>query len=98
MLAACVADVRYIFLVGGFSESGLLQHEIRREFGHLVKVIIPQDVALTILKGQSNTHDTLTNKQTNKHSRLKVVLCIETVYTMLFHHFSADTPPKQICA
>ncbi|ELT91702.1 hypothetical protein CAPTEDRAFT_166803 [Capitella teleta] len=46
-----VRDVRYIFLVGGFSESGLLQSEIRKEFGHLTKVIIPQDVALTILKG-----------------------------------------------
>jgi len=46
----CV-DIRYMFLVGGFSESPMLQVEMRKEFCHLLKIIIPQDVALTILKG-----------------------------------------------
>jgi len=49
-LMAC-ADIRYMFLVGGFSESPMLQVEMRKEFCHLLKIIIPQDVALTILKG-----------------------------------------------
>jgi len=40
-----------MFLVGGFSESPMLQLEMRKEFSHLLKIIIPQDVALTILKG-----------------------------------------------
>jgi len=40
-----------MFLVGGFSESPMLQVEMRKEFCHLLKIIIPQDVALTILKG-----------------------------------------------
>ena len=29
----------------------MLQVEMRKEFCHLLKIIIPQDVALTILKG-----------------------------------------------
>jgi len=40
-----------MFLVGGFAESPMLQVEMRKEFCHLLKIIIPQDVALTILKG-----------------------------------------------
>lgn len=40
-----------MFMVGGFSESSVLQLELRREFGHLLKIVIPQDVSLTILKG-----------------------------------------------
>lgn len=49
--ATFIADIKYLFLVGGFSESPILQHEIRREFSHILKILIPQDVALTILKG-----------------------------------------------
>ena len=45
------ADIRYMFLVGGFAESPMLQYEVRKEFNHLLKIIIPQDVGLTILKG-----------------------------------------------
>lgn len=44
-------NVKFMFLVGGFAESPLLQNEIRRAFSLLVRVIIPQDVGLTILKG-----------------------------------------------
>jgi len=40
-----------MFLVGGFAESPILQHEIRHKFGAKLKVLIPQDVALTVLKG-----------------------------------------------
>ena len=43
--------VKFLFLVGGFSESPLLQSEIRNAFQHQLRVIIPQDVGLTILKG-----------------------------------------------
>lgn len=43
--------VKYMFLVGGFAESLLLQNEIRRAFASVLRVIIPQDVGLTILKG-----------------------------------------------
>ncbi|XP_064630076.1 heat shock 70 kDa protein 12A-like isoform X2 [Lineus longissimus] len=42
---------QYVFLVGGFAESPILQHALRKEFGHIVKLIIPQDMGLTILKG-----------------------------------------------
>ncbi|XP_061180515.1 heat shock 70 kDa protein 12A-like [Saccostrea echinata] len=44
-------DLKYMFLVGGFAESAILQDGIRKEFGSLLKVIIPQGVGLTILKG-----------------------------------------------
>ncbi|XP_050398831.1 mucin-2 isoform X3 [Patella vulgata] len=47
--------LKYMFLVGGFAESPILQHEIRKEFdsdkNHIVKVLIPQAVSLAILKG-----------------------------------------------
>lgn len=43
--------VKYMFLVGGFAESLLLQNEIRIAFSPHLHVIIPQDVGLTILKG-----------------------------------------------
>ncbi|XP_006820024.1 heat shock 70 kDa protein 12A-like, partial [Saccoglossus kowalevskii] len=43
--------VNYLFLVGGFAESPLLQEEIRKSFKDKLRVIIPQDVGLTILKG-----------------------------------------------
>ena len=51
-----VLGIQYLFLVGGFAESPLLQHEIRRAFSSILKVIIPQDVSLTILKGSSSSH------------------------------------------
>ena len=43
--------VKFMFLVGGFAESPLLQNEIRRSFATQLRVIIPQDVGLSILKG-----------------------------------------------
>ncbi|UJR22675.1 hypothetical protein I4U23_025712 [Adineta vaga] len=46
-----VKGIQYLFLVGGFAESPILQYEIRRAFSSILKVIIPQDVSLTILKG-----------------------------------------------
>lgn len=46
-----LADIRHLFLVGGFAESPLLQDAIRNEFRERVRVVIPHDVGLTILKG-----------------------------------------------
>lgn len=44
-------NLKYLFLVGGFAESPMLQHFVREEFGDILKVIIPQGVGLSILKG-----------------------------------------------
>ncbi|CAL1526695.1 unnamed protein product [Lymnaea stagnalis] len=44
-------ELKYMFLVGGFAESPLLQHEMRQEFGTIMKILIPQEVSLAILKG-----------------------------------------------
>lgn len=49
-------DIQYLFLVGGFSGSAILQEEIRKEFGSLLKVVIPQGVGLAILKGTCIRH------------------------------------------
>ena len=34
--------IKHLFLVGGFAESPILQEAIRKEFGRIMKVIIPQ--------------------------------------------------------
>ncbi|KAJ9596420.1 hypothetical protein L9F63_012583, partial [Diploptera punctata] len=46
-----VNGIKFLFLVGGFAESQILQHEIREKFSNQIKVIIPQGVSLTILRG-----------------------------------------------
>ncbi|GLH08106.1 Heat shock 70 kDa protein 12A, partial [Gryllus bimaculatus] len=46
-----VHGIQYLFLVGGFAESQLLQHEVRTAFSTRVRVVIPQGVALTTLRG-----------------------------------------------
>ncbi|XP_072310783.1 heat shock 70 kDa protein 12B isoform X2 [Eucyclogobius newberryi] len=46
-----VQGVRFLFLVGGFAESPMLQKAIQRSVGHSCRIIIPHDVGLTILKG-----------------------------------------------
>ncbi|XP_023224778.1 heat shock 70 kDa protein 12A-like isoform X2 [Centruroides sculpturatus] len=46
-----VNNINYLFLVGGFAESQILQKEVRDTFSPFVKVIIPQGVSLAILRG-----------------------------------------------
>ncbi|XP_026856410.1 heat shock 70 kDa protein 12B isoform X1 [Electrophorus electricus] len=46
-----VKGVRFLFLVGGFAESPMLQRAVQNALGHHCRIIIPQDVGLTILKG-----------------------------------------------
>uniref|UniRef100_T1ISH6 Heat shock 70 kDa protein 12A n=1 Tax=Strigamia maritima TaxID=126957 RepID=T1ISH6_STRMM len=43
--------IQYLFLVGGFAESQILQHEIKNKFSSCLKVMIPQGVSLAILRG-----------------------------------------------
>jgi len=64
--------LEYLFLVGGFAESPILQFEIRKEFEHRVKIVIPQEVSLTILKGTTTLHGggaALANKLSTKRWR-----------------------------
>lgn len=51
MSRAEVQGVRFLFLVGGFAESPLLQKAIQKSVGRSCRIIIPHDVGLTILKG-----------------------------------------------
>lgn len=46
-----VRGVRFLFLVGGFAESPMLQRAVQRALGRSCRIIIPHDVGLTILKG-----------------------------------------------
>ncbi|XP_052228946.1 heat shock 70 kDa protein 12A-like [Dreissena polymorpha] len=46
-----LSDVTYMFLAGGFAESSIIQHEMRKDFGALMKIIIPPGVAMAVLKG-----------------------------------------------
>lgn len=50
-----VEGIQYVFMVGGLSESPVLQHEIRSLCSDLcgpsVKVIIPQEASLAVVKG-----------------------------------------------
>ncbi|KAL6490750.1 hypothetical protein MHYP_G00010950 [Metynnis hypsauchen] len=46
-----VMGVRFLFLVGGFAESPMLQRAVQNALGQHCRIIIPQDVGLTILKG-----------------------------------------------
>lgn len=46
-----IPKIAYLFLVGGFAESQVLQYAIRGSFSHRLKVVIPQGVSLAILRG-----------------------------------------------
>ncbi|XP_060735329.1 heat shock 70 kDa protein 12A isoform X5 [Tachysurus vachellii] len=46
-----VTDIKFLFLVGGFAESALLQKAVQDMLQGGSRVIIPHDVGLTILKG-----------------------------------------------
>ncbi|XP_043911898.1 heat shock 70 kDa protein 12A [Protopterus annectens] len=43
--------IKFLFLVGGFAESPLLQQAVQSALGEKCRIIIPHDVGLTILKG-----------------------------------------------
>ncbi|XP_017277223.1 heat shock 70 kDa protein 12A isoform X5 [Kryptolebias marmoratus] len=46
-----VSDIKFLFLVGGFAESSLLQQAVQNMLQGRSRIIIPHDVGLTILKG-----------------------------------------------
>ena len=50
-------DIGAILMVGGFSESPMLQHAVKKEFRH-VKVIVPREASSSILRGAvANGHN-----------------------------------------
>ena len=64
--------------MGGFAESPLLQLEIRKEFNKMLKVIIPQDVGLSILKGELviSSYSIVMLKIPSQHSTLQLLTTI----------------------
>jgi len=45
------ADIQYIFLVGGLSESTVVQQDLRQSFSARVQVFVPNEASLAVLKG-----------------------------------------------
>lgn len=45
------AGTSVILMVGGFSESPMLQHAVKQRFGHSKKIVFPRDAGLSVLKG-----------------------------------------------
>ena len=46
-----LSRVKVMLLVGGFAESPLLQQEIKNEFAHRCRVIVPRDAAKAVVQG-----------------------------------------------
>ena len=46
-----LSGVKYVFLVGGFAESVLLQERIKRHFGHSYRIMVPQYASLAVVQG-----------------------------------------------
>ena len=46
-----LCGVKYVFLVGGFADSGLLQERIRSHFGHSYRIMVPQYASLAVVQG-----------------------------------------------
>jgi len=46
-----LSAVKYVFLVGGFADSGLLQEKIKSHFGHSYRIMVPQYASLAVVQG-----------------------------------------------
>ena len=46
-----LSGVNYVFLVGGFAESALLQERIKTHFGHSYRIMVPQYASLAVVQG-----------------------------------------------
>ncbi|XP_019623425.1 PREDICTED: heat shock 70 kDa protein 12A-like [Branchiostoma belcheri] len=46
-----LSNLAYVFLVGGFSESPLLQHAFKKRFSNHVRVLVPNDASLAVVRG-----------------------------------------------
>ena len=46
-----LSDIEYIFLVGGFAESVLLQESIKNQFGRSYRIMVPQYASLAVVQG-----------------------------------------------
>ena len=46
-----LSGVKYVFLVGGFAESALLQERVKRHFGHSYRIMVPQYASLAVVQG-----------------------------------------------
>ena len=52
MRSSDLANISHIIMVGGFSESSILQAEVKRRFGKRnISVVVPSDAGLCVLKG-----------------------------------------------
>lgn len=46
-----LSGVKYIFLVGGFADSAILQERIKNHFGNTYRILVPQNASLAVVQG-----------------------------------------------
>ena len=46
-----LSEVKFVFLVGGFSDSAVLQERIKGNFGHAYRILIPHCASLPVVRG-----------------------------------------------
>lgn len=46
-----LSGVKYVFLVGGFADSAILQERIKNHFGDTLRILVPQYASLAVVQG-----------------------------------------------
>lgn len=79
--------IKLLFLVGGFSESPLLQARIRQEFNKKYNILIPQDAQTAVVKGAV---------MFGKHPHVVVERCLaETYGIMCYQDFDWEEDKRE---
>ena len=64
-----LSEVKFAFLVGGFSDSAVLQERIKGHFGQAYRILIPHCASLAIVQGAEAFHITNFRSTFNKASK-----------------------------
>ena len=64
-----LSGVKFAFLVGGFSDSAVLQERIKGHFGQAYRILIPHCASLAIVQGAEAFHITNFRSTFNKASK-----------------------------
>ena len=46
-----LSEIKYVFLVGGFADSAILQERIKSHFGETYRILVPQYASLAVVQG-----------------------------------------------
>ena len=64
-----LSEVKFAFLVGGFSDSAVLQERIKGHFGQACRILIPHCASLAVVQGAEAFHITNFKSTFNKASK-----------------------------